>query len=244
MILLTILPVSASQKWELALSGATWTAWPITPLVEHECRNMIEHVLDQLLGWTVPVLLIQNNREDIRFDSHGLTFGLALTRHFAATPWSVGLEATWLHLDLPYTLDYNQQLNVRGLTLIRADTQASGLARIRSIDGALGLHYRLLRHGRFSLVSSAGIHLMILDGDITLSGQSDINSILGDEILTFDEATTMEELRELGLNLPRLLIYPSVSLRAGWRFWSSLSLTTRLTLSQGLFLSLGLAAEF
>jgi hypothetical protein len=243
-LLLVTIHAPAAGSWEITLSTGPWTAWPITTLIENECREMIEHQMENLLKWAVPVLLIQNDREDITYNSHGLAISLALSRHFGNGPWSISLEVNSLRLDLPYTLHYIQRLELRGITLVRADTKATGLARIRSIDGALGLHYRFFKKGRFYAETAAGLHLMTLRGDLSITGQSDITSVIGDEKPSFEESATMTALRDEGLKIPELLVYPSASLSAGWQVWKSLGLKTRLTFSQGLFLSLGLTAGF
>lgn len=238
------IPGPAVQKWELTLSAGPWTAWPLTTRIENECRRMIEHQMETLLKWAIPVLLIQNDREDITYNSHGLAISLALTRHLGSSPWSISLQGTSLQLDLPYTLDYIQRLELRGITLAQVDTRASGRARLRTFDSALKLHYRFFKTGRFHAETAAGLHLMALRGDVSITGQSALTSVIGDENLSFDESADMAELRDEGLEIPGLLIYPSISLSAGWRFWKGLGLSTRLTLSQGLFLSLGLTMGF
>lgn len=237
-------PGFAAQKWELSLSAAPWTAWPFTTIIEKESRSIIEYKLDKLLEFAAPVIYFQSDHERIAFESNGLALSLTLARQLGNTPWSISIEGSALHLDLPYTLDYAQRLEASGITIAQVNTLASGLARIRSFDGALGIHYRFFKRAKFHAKAAAGLHFMAMRGDISIRGESLLTTLLGDATVPFNETETMAELRSEGLDIPKLLVYPSVSLSAGWNFWKSMGLSSRLTFSQGLFLSIGLSVVF
>ncbi len=133
---------------------------------------------------------------------------------------------------------------MRGITLVEAVTQGTGQARIRSFDGALGIQYRLFTHARLHADLTAGLHVMTLQGSISITGESRMTSIIGDAVIPFEDSETFEELRNDGLDVRNVLIYPSIALSLGWQFHKGLGFLTRLTFSQGLFLSLGLWAGF
>jgi len=237
-------PVPAAQNWEFTLSYGPWTAFPFTPLIENECRNMIDQELNTIMDWAYPLLLIRNEEEDIDFASGGGALSLSLSHHLSASPLSISLELSWLALNLPYTLSYRQSLDLLGVPIASAQTNASGQARIRSADYALWVQYRLWQTSSFTARLAVGGHLLIMRGDISLQGNCEFTSIIGDDELTFNEHKSIQDLRNGGIKVPRSLFFPSLSLNLSTRLWRPIHLQTRLVISQGLFLTAGLSLQF
>ncbi len=243
-LLLLLVPASgralAGRRLELSVSYGRWSSFPFTTLIEKQCKKMVDHELRQLLGWASTLLTLRNDKESIEFSSGGYAVRGELKYSFPASRLSASLEASWQHLDLPYDLEFQQRVELIGIPIAQAHTVASGTARIRGPDASTWIHWRVGRVRKIECSVAAGLHLMPLKGDVSLQGHSSLKTIAGDSELDLDGQETMTELREDGLNIPRVLVFPALALSASTWFSRNFGMQARLSLSQGVFLSLGL----
>lgn len=234
-------PALPGRGLELSLSYGRWSSFPFTTLVESQCDKMIDYELKKLLGWVSPLLVLRNDERRIDFSSGGQAVSSALTYDFPGSRLGVSLEASWLRLDLPYRLEFRQSVELLGIPIAQAHTVANGTARVRSLDASAWIHWRLWHAQRVACSLAAGLHVMPLRGDVDLRGHTSLDTIAGAEELDLDGRQTMAELRGEGLRIPRALVFPALAFSAGYALSRNLGVKARLALSQGVFLSLGLA---
>ncbi len=228
---------------ELSVSYGLWSSFPFTTLVESQCNKMIDYEIQKLLGWASPLLTLTNDKQDIDFSSSGQAIHSTLKYNFPGSRLAVSLEASWLRLDLPFTLEFRQSVELYGFPIARARTLGSGTARIRSLDATAWVHWRVWQRKRVECSLAAGLHVMPLKGEVSLKGHASLDTIVGSEELDLDDRETMAELRSEGLHIPRALVFPALAFSAGYSLSRNLGVLARLTLSQGVFLSLGLTVN-
>jgi hypothetical protein len=230
----------SGRSLELSLSYGFWSSFPFTTLLESQCKKMIDYELGKLLGSVSPLLTLRSDKQSLDFSSAGYAIHSELGYHPPASRFSLSLEASWLHLDLPYDLEYRQSIELLGLPIVQAHTVASGMARIRSLDASVWLHWRIWKVKQTTGSLAAGLHVMPLKGDVSLQGDTSLESIAGDMELDLEDRQTMAELRGEGLHIPRTVVFPALAFSTRTRISRNFGMLARLSLSQGVFLSLGL----
>lgn len=231
----------AKGEYTLSLSFGIQTVSPFTYLVEDQFRSIIDQELKNLTSWATPLLNIGSISEEMSFSSNGWAVNLSASRSFSRSPWSLCLEFSWLSLNLPYILDDQQTINLVNTPLLSISSQASGTARIRSIESAVILQYRLLETSPLSVHLAAGVHVLPMLGRIDLMGSSTLTIADSRINLSLSSDSSLSELRQQGFDIPKVLFYPSLSLRLHGRLTAKHRLVAKLSLSQGLFAALGLA---
>jgi hypothetical protein len=201
---------------------------------------MIDYEIIKQLGWVSPLLVLRNDGQSIDFSSGGHAIHAALKYDFPGSRLAVSLETSWLRLDLPYTLELRQSVELYGFPIAQAHTVGSGTARVRSLDASVWMHWRVWQMKKIACSLAAGLHIMPLKGEVDLQGHTSLKTIAGPEELDLAGRQTMAELRGEGLDIPRALIFPAIAFSARYMISRNFGLFSRLTLSQGVFLDLGL----
>ncbi len=230
------------RSLELSISYGRWSSFPFTTLVESQCKKMIDYELTQLLGWAAPLLILRNDRQSLDFSSSGQAIQAALKYNLPRSRLAVSLESSWLRLDLPYDLEYLQSIELLGISIAQAHTVGSGTARIRSLDASAWVHWRVWQVKKVECSLAAGLHVMPLRGEISLQGHASLQTIAGDSELDLNDRQSTAELRSAGLHIPRALLFPALAFSASYMISGNFGMLARLTLSQGVFVSLGLMA--
>jgi len=245
-LLLLLVPATAralaGRSLELSLSYGRWSSFPFTTLIERQCKKMVDHELRMLLGWVSTLLTLRNDKQNIEFSSSGYDIRCGLKYNLPASRLSASLEASWQHLDLPYDLEFQQSLELLGFPIAQAHTVASGTARIRGLDASAWIHWRVWRARKTECAVAAGLHVMPLKGDVGLQGHSSLQTIAGDSELDLDGQETISGLRDEGLDIPRALVFPALAVSVSTWFSRNFGMLARLSLSQGVLLSLGFVA--
>ncbi len=239
LLVLGVNQVLPGRGLEWSVSYGRWSSFPFTTLIENQCKKMIDYELKKLLGWASPLITLRTDQQSIDFSSSGYAIHAALKYNLPGSRLAVSLEASWLHLDLPYDLEFRQSVEIIGIPIAQAHTVGNGRAHIRSLDASGWLHWRVWQRKKVACSLAAGLHVMPWQGDVSLQGRASLKTIAGDSELDLQEQQTMTELRDEGLIIPRALVFPALAFSVRYMIYPNFGMQTRLALSQGVFLSLG-----
>jgi len=244
LLLLPGLPLGAAG-WEWQLSLGPWTLQPFNSPVERLAEKVVDEEASELLAPLLENFTVIGYTPRVTMRSGGIFFSAAVWRHLAAKRLAVGLAASHLRFDLPFTLRDDQEIFYHGEYPSASTHHPPARAGIRLrtfMLAALG-RWRAFQRGRATAYASLGLALLRFSGDLHLPLNARIRSFLGDAELDQVQDMTLDELREENGGIPAWSVSPALGAALHYRLGAAVRLVIDASLSQGTFLSAGLGFD-
>ena len=238
-LLLPILPLSAAG-WEWQLALGPWTLQPFTSPVERLAEKVVGEEASELLAPLLENFTVVSYSPRVAMRSGGTFFSAAAWRHLAAKRFAVGLGASYLRFDLPFTLRDDQEIFYRGIPVATITTRGEGRIRLRTFMLTAQGRWRAFQRGRATAYASLGLALLRFSGDLHLPLNARIRSLLGDAELDQVQDMTLDELRKENSGIPAWSVAPALGAALHYRLGTAVRLVIDAGLSQGTYLSAGL----
>jgi len=242
LLLLPGLPLGAAG-WEWQLSLGPWTLQPFTSPVERLAGKVVGDEAGELLAPLLENFTVVSYSPRVAMRSGGIFFSAAVWRHVAAKRFAVGLAASYLRFDLPFTLRDDQEIFYQGIPVATITTRGEGRIRLRTFMLAAQGRWRAFQRGRTTAYASLGLALLRFSGDLHLPLNARIRSFLGDAELDQCRDMTLDELREENSGIPAWSLAPALGAALHYRLGAAIRLVIDASLSQGTFLSAGLGFD-
>jgi hypothetical protein len=243
LLLLASLPQSASD-WEWQFAAGPWTLQPLTSPVERLAEKVVAEEARELLAPLLGDFSAIGIQPDVDLRSRGNFASAVLWRLLSAGRFAIGLSATYARFSLPFSLRDEQAIYFQGIPVATLTTSGDGWIEMRTF--MLGLQGRWLayKRGRVEMYASSGLALLRIRGDMHLPFTARLVSILGNAELSGSEDLTLDELRNENGDIPAWSLSPAAGISLHYCLGRSSRLLIGIDLSQGTFLSAGLALGF
>ncbi len=241
-LLLSSLSLGAAG-WEWQLSLGPWTLQPFTSPVERLAEKVVGEEASELLAPLLENFTVISYSPRVAMRSGGIFFSAAVWRHLAAKRFAVGLAASYLRFDLPFTLRDDQEIYYQGIPVATVTTRGEGSIRLRTFMLAAQGRWRAFQRGRTAAYASLGLALLRFSGDLHLPLNARIRSFLGDAELDQVQDMTLDELRKENSGIPAWSVAPALGAALHYRLGRAIRLVVDVSLSQGTYLSAGLGID-
>ncbi len=241
-LLLPVLPLSAAG-WEWQLSLGPWSLQPFTAPVERLAERIVAEEAGELIAPLLEDFTVVSYSPRVAMRSGGVFFSAGVWRHLAAKRLAVGLAASYLRFDLPFTLRDDQDIFFQGIPVATVTTRGEGRVRLRTFMLAAQGRWRAFQRGRATAYASLGLALLRFSGDLHLPLNARIRSFLGDAELDDCRNMTLDELRNENSGIPAWSVAPALGAALHYRLGRAIRLVIDAGLSQGTYLSAGLGLD-
>lgn len=236
-------PPLCAANWEWQLALGPWTLQPFTSPVERLAEKVVGEEAGEMLAPLLADFTVVSYSPRVAMRSGGTFFRAAVWRHLAAQRFAVGLAASYLRFDLPFTLRDVQELYYQGIPVATITTSGEGSIRLRTFMLAAQGRWRAWQRGRATAYASLGLALLRFSGDLHLPLSARIRSFLGDAELESCRDMSLDELREENSGIPAWSVAPALGAALHYRLGRALRLVIDASLSQGTFMSAGLGFD-
>jgi len=244
LLLLLCAPELEAGGWEWQLSLGTWTLQPLASPVERLTARIVSEEVREILTPLLADFTVFSYEPKIDMRSQGFSFSAGVWRQLAAGRFAVGLAASYLSFDLPFSLKDMQNIYFQGIHVATITTSGEGSIDLRTFMlGAQG-RWRVFQRGRTAVYTSLGMALLRFSGNLHLPLTARVDSILGSAELSRSEDMTLRKLREENDDIPAWSMAPALGAALHYRLGNSSRLYMEINLSQGTFLSTGVALDF
>ncbi len=242
-LLLLCAPELDAGGWEWQLSLGTWTLQPLASPVERLTARVVSEEVREMLTPLLGDFTVLSYEPKIDMRSQGVSFSAGVWRQLAAGRFAVGLSASYLNFALPFSLKDVQNIYFQGIHVATVTTSGEGSIDLRTFMlGAQG-RWRVFQRGRATAYTSLGLALLRFSGDLHLPLTARVDSILGSAELSRSEDMTLDKLREESDDIPAWSMAPALGAALHYRLGKSSRLFIEINLSQGTFLSTGVALD-
>lgn len=243
-LLLSLSAFGRTRPFDIQMSCGGWSLSPFRSLVERECENLIRNEFVKLIGAAIPEVLLSPFLSSLDLSSSGRFFSLALWYRSGESRLAAGVRGDYFNFRVPYSLSVHESLELPGIPLAAMDGQGRGVIRLNGLAVSLLGRWTALssRHADVSL--QAGLMMLPFQGRIDLDHKISLETPLGDLRYSGSFERTLAEVRALGLDVPSLLLSPSLGLDARYRLSAQAGIFINATLAQGTFYSGGLVFSF
>jgi hypothetical protein len=232
-----------SRKFEFRASYGGWTFSPVLAAVERASERLASQEYDIVVGSLLigQVLPEFNPKIDMSSSGRFLSFGgwFNLTDR-----WSVGLEGDFLKCRLPFSLDANQIIAILGYPVASVHVRGSGDVRLNAFVVSLSGRWAPIRTKTFAVYLKGGVMAFPYSGVFSVDLTVLAETPLGDLSISGPIVQTINEMRDLGVDAPRLIISPLAGLIVQAEIFRGAGLFLDATVSQGTFLSGGFFVSF
>ena len=243
LLLLCALELDATG-WEWQFALGTWTLQPLASPVERLTARIVSTEVRELLSPLLADFTVVSYEPKIDMRSQGFSFSAGVWRQLAAGRFAVGLSASYLSFDLPFSLKDVQNIYYQGIPVATVTTSGEGSIDLRTFMLAVQGRWRVLQRGRATVYTSLGLALLRFSGDLHLPLTARVDSVLGSAELRSSEDMTLDQLREENDDIPAWSMAPALGAALHYQLGKSSWLFLEINLSQGTFLSTGVALDF
>jgi hypothetical protein len=231
-----------SRSFDIQVSAGGWSLSPFRPLVETECERLIRSGFSGVVGAALSEIFLTPLASDVNLSSSsGHFFSAAVWCRFEGSPWSAGVEADYFDFRVPYSVSAATTLNVLGFPLASVRGGGQGTTHLRGLALSLLGRWTPLSAGPVALSLQAGVMALPFEGDILLDQTTVVTTTSGDLRFSGTLNQTIDDVRALGFDLPSLIFAPVLGIDLRLRLAPRLALFFDAAVSQGSFLSGGLA---
>jgi len=229
-----------SRPFDFQVAFGAWSLSPFVSPVEKECERLIRNEFDGLVGSVFPGILLSSSLAKLDLSSSGHFFSLAMWHRFGESRFSAGLRGDYFDFRVPFALSADETVSFLGFPLVALEGQAQGTVRLNGIAISLQGRWTPLSTSRVELSLQAGVMVLPFEGEITSNLTGTLRTLIGDLPLSGRFDHTIDEVRNLGVDVLSLILSPSLGIEFRYRFAPRLGLFINATAAQGSFLSGGL----
>ena len=201
---------------------------------------MIREELQRLLSPSFPENVFTIFSPQVDLSSSGNYLSLAIWYNFSNSPFSVGLKGQYFDFKISFLASAEQSVEILGQELLRVETSGEGDLRLSSINGSILGRWAFVLKPKIRVSVFGGLNFFPYKGKVFIDGQILIQSALGDILYQQSDNPTLDDVRGWNDRVPSLLVSPELGLSLGYRFAKNLGAFVDVSISQGLYLSLGL----
>ncbi len=232
-----------SRKFEFRASYGGWTFSPFLSAVERASERLASQEYDIvvasfLLGQVFPEF---SPKIDMSSSGHFFSFGCWIN---LTDRWSVGLEGDVLKCRLPFSLDVNQVIAILGYPVAVVHASGLGDVRLNALVVSLLGRWAPVRTKTFAVYLKGGVMAFPYNGAFSVDLTVRAETPLGDLSFSGPITQTIEEMRDLGVDAPRLIVSPLAGMIVQAEIFRGVGLFLDATVSQGTFFSGGLFVSF
>ncbi len=243
-LLLSLSAFGRTRPFDIQLSYGGWSLSPFRSLVERECENLIRNEFDKMIGAAIPNVLLSPFLSSLDLSSSGRYFSLALWHRFGGSRFAAGVRGDYFYFRVPYSLSVQESIELPGIPLAAMDGHGRGAIRLNGLAVSLLGRWTALSTRRADVSLQAGLMMLPFRGRIDLDHTISVETPLGDLHYSGSFEHTFDEVRALGLDVPSLILSPSLGLEARCRLSAQAGIFVGASLSQGTFYSGGLVFSF
>lgn len=233
-----------TRSFDIQLSYGGWTLSPFRTVVERECEDLIRNEFDKLAGSAIPEVFLSPFLSNVDISSSGHFFSLALWYRFGQSRFSAGVRGDYFAFRLPYSLSVEESLKIPGFPPATLKGQGRGTVRLDGLAVSFLGRWTPLSTRRLNLSLQAGLLLLPFQGEILLDQTTALQTPLGDLLFSGRFDHTFDQVRELGLDVPSLIVSPTLGIELHYRLAAEAGIFINVTAAQGTFYAGGLFFSF
>lgn len=225
----------------IELAGSFWKLSPFTTPIEEHSEKLIRQKVYEILGPILPYIPDPEIREDLSLGSSGGAASATLWIPLFTDRLEAGLRCSVVRFRVPFTLTVEQSYSVLGYELVHVDSGAEGRVRLNSFAAGLLGRWTFLQTRRFRWSLTGGVTGLVFEGDLKADLETTIRTPLGSLTFLDGDEATIDELRDKFEDIPSCLFFPYLSTACEIRISRRLGIILEAAVSQGMFLSVGIA---
>lgn len=233
-----------TRSFDIQLSYGGWTLSPFRAVVEKECESLIRNEFDKLVGSVIPEDFLFPFLSNVDLSSSGHFFSLALWYRFGHSRLSAGVRGDYFAFRLPYSLSVEESLKIPGFPSATIKGQGRGTVRLNGLAVSFLGRWTPLSTRRLDLSLQAGLLLLPFQGEILLDQTTALQTPLGDIRFSGGFDHTIDQVREMGLDVPSLIVSPTLGIQLRFRLTAEAGIFIDVTAAQGTFYAGGLFFSF
>ena len=235
---------SQTRSFDIQLFAGDWTLSPFRTAVERESEDLIRNECSKLIGSAIPEAFLSPVLSNVKLSSSGHFFSLALWYRIGRSRFSAGVRGDYFLIRLPYFLSVEESLGILGSPLATIKGEGRGTILLNGLAISFLGRWTPISTRRVDLSLQAGVLLLPFQGKIFLDQTTALSTPLGDSRLSGSFDHTFAEVRELGLDLPSLIVSPTLGIELRYRFIAESGIFINMTTAQGAFYAGGLFFSF
>ena len=233
-----------AHSFDIQLSYGGWTLSPFRTIVERECEDLIRNEFSKLVGSAISEVLLSPVLSNVDLSSSGHFFSLALWYRIGRSRFSAGVRGDYFNFRVPYSLSVEESLEILGYPLATLKGEGRGTVRLNGLAVSFLGRWTPLSTRRVDLSLQTGLLLLPFQGEIFLDQTTALSTPLGDFRYSGSFDHTFVEVRELGLDVPSLIVSPTFGIEFRYRFTAEAGIFINTTTAQGAFFAGGLFFSF
>ena len=233
-----------ADKLDFQISYGKWSMSPFTTVIENESENLVRREFTSLTEEILPGPVFSAVLSDIDFSSSGAILSLALWYNFGKSRFSLGFKGQYFDFELPYSIFSQQAISFLNYSLVEMETSGQGTVNLSGMAISLLGRWAAFSSKKSRVFIYAGMKFYPYRGDITLDQSTRIQTPLGDINYDGSFGHTINQVRELGADIPTLIVSPSLGAQFQAAILKKTGLFLDISLSQGTFFSGGLFFSF
>jgi hypothetical protein len=233
-----------TRSFDIQLSYGGWTLSPFRTIVERECEDLIRNEFSKLVGSAISEVLLSPVLSNLDLSSSGHFFSLALWYRIGRSRFSAGVRGDYFNFRVPYSLSVEESLEILGYPLVTLKGEGRGTVRLNGLAVSFLGRWTTLSTRRVDLSLQTGLLLLPFQGEIFLDQTTALSTPLGDFRYSGSFDHTFVEVRELGLDVPSLIVSPTFGIEFRYRFTAEAGIFINTTTAQGAFFAGGLFFSF
>ena len=233
-----------TRSFDIQLSYGGWTLSPFRTIVERECEDLIRNEFSKLVGSAISEVLLSPVLSNLDLSSSGHFFSLALWYRIGRSRFSAGVRGDYFNFRVPYSLSVEESLEILGYPLVTLKGEGRGTVRLNGLAVSFLGRWTPLSTRRVDLSLQTGLLLLPFQGEIFLDQTTALSTPLGDFRYSGSFDHTFVEVRELGLDVPSLIVSPTFGIEFRYRFTAEAGIFINTTTAQGAFFAGGLFFSF
>jgi len=234
----------AAPAVEIRLGFGGWTLAPFHSPVESRSEDVIQDQYEALLKSALPDWAVTPVHADIELSSSGRTLYAEAWLPLKNGRFAFGIRGDLFSFRIPFTATAHETLVIGGLPLAELWGSASGTVALEGFGVSLLGRWSAVSTRIFDLAVRTGVSVLPFRGRVKTAGTLRIETILGEETVSDDLDQSIAELRAEDKDIPEVVFAPVLGFEAGLRFLPRWRLIALVSISQGTFYSLGIAASF
>jgi len=242
LLLFTLIMVSVVQAGDLEfqLSYGRWTMSPFVSFIERETENLIKSELTRLLAPILP-RDVYSTFQSVDLSSSGEILAFSIWYNFGKSRFSLGLKGEYYDFKLPYSINSEQSVNIFDYQLIQMETKGQGEVSLNSVMFSLLSRWEIFSMSKFRFYLFGGLTLLPYNGEISLEQTTLLQTPVGDISYDGIYSETIKNIRSWDDSIPSLLISPAFGICLKYDLVKRLGIIVDIYISQGTFISAGLA---
>jgi hypothetical protein len=234
----------AAPVVEVRLGFGGWTLIPFHSPVEARSEDVIQDQYEALLKSALPDWAVTPVGVDIDLSSSGRALYAEVWIPVGKSRFAAGVRGDLFAFRVPFTAVAYETIQIGGLPLAKLRGSAAGTVALEGFGVSLLGRWLAISTRRFDLAVRTGLSVFPFRGRVTTSGALRIETIFGEETYTDDLDQSIAEIRAGNEDVPEFIFAPVLGFETGYRFSSRWKLLAVVSISQGTFYSLGIAASF